>query len=290
MISDRMFIATTHLIPAGVQGVRSYRIMQAKLFITALSLLSVGTAVITYDVQPARAEYGFREFEEGWLCEGQWQGTETQPSGKTGRALCTQRDTVDPGNPYQFYRGDVVNGTFTGYGTLVYENNDRYIGRMENGRPNGSGQFIDVTNNRRYQGIFRNGEMHGEGSYTFGNGSRYKGRFAGSQPHDSDGELRVNGDNGRLLYTYKGRFYLGVVNGNGTLTLADGTRCRGVFYSNDLVGHGICTFPSGSPSKTYTGELKNGLPDGRGTLERRDGTTYSGEFRLGVPGVTTSRS
>lgn len=229
---------------------------------------------------PAHARYGFIDLADGWRCEGQFQGN-------SGNGLCVQRDTVDPGNPYQYYRGDVRNGTFTGNGVLVYENNDRYEGQMRNGRPNGKGTFIDVTNNRRYVGDFRNGEFHGRGFYTFGNGSRYEGQFAGSQPHGI-GTFRANTDDGNLNFIYTGRFYLGIINGNGTVTNADGSRCTGVFYGNDIVGYGNCTYPSGNFFRSYTGELKRGRPDGRGTAVYNNGTRYTGEFRGGNPGVSTS--
>ena len=227
--------------------------------------------------KPVQAGYGYLELEDGWQCEGRFQGT-------SGNGLCVRREEVDPGNAYKYYRGDIRNGTFSGRGVLVYENDDRYEGQMRNGRPNGKGLFLATVENRRYEGDFRNGEFHGNGTYTFGNGNRYVGQFAGSQPHGR-GTYSFFED-GRFAYSYTGQFYLGNINGNGVITRADGIRCTGVFYSNTMTGKGTCTYPAGSAIKTYTGELKNARPDGKGTMVYRNGTRYSGEFRNGTPGLS----
>lgn len=253
--------------------------MQVKVMSVALGLLT--TMGVVY-MLPANAQSRVLVLADGWVCEGSFQG-------KNGNGICVQRENVEPGTPYQYYRGDVRNGTFTGNGILVYENNDRYEGQMVNGRPNGRGTFLDVANNNRYIGSFRNGEFSGRGIYTYGNGSRYEGQFANSQPHGT-GTLRANTDAGRLAFTYTGSFYLGVINGNGVVIGADGTRCSGVFYSNSLVGRGSCTYPAGSAFRSYTGELKDGRPNGRGTAVYNNGTRYTGEFRNGAPGLSTTRS
>jgi hypothetical protein len=226
---------------------------------------------------PAMAGYGFVDLAGGWRCEGQFQG-------KNGQGVCVQKEGLESGTPYKYYRGDVRNGTFTGNGVLVYENDDRYEGQIRNGRPNGKGMFLAVADNRRYEGSFRDGRFHGQGVYTFGNGDRYKGQFAGGQPHGR-GEFEFL-ENGKYSHTYKGQFYLGVINGSGVVTNANGITCSGTFYSNNLVGKGTCTYPRGNAFRSYTGELRNGRPDGRGTVVYANGTRYTGEFRNGAPGLS----
>lgn len=241
-----------------------------------VSKLALFTALasLTYSL-PANASYQVIQLADGWQCEGNFNGN-------NGNGLCVQRETVDPGNPYQYYRGDVRSGTFTGRGTLVYENSDRYEGQMRNGRPNGKGTLIKVSNSERYSGDFRNGEFYGQGLYVFANGAKYQGQFAGSQPHGR-GTFTFRDDQSRKTYTYQGRFYLGVVNGNGTITSSDNVVCNGVFYGNDFAGNGRCVYPLNHPSgfKTYDGRLSNGLPDGSGTALYQDGRSFSGEFRKG---------
>jgi hypothetical protein len=241
--------------------------------VTKLALFS--TLMWIIPSSPVHASYTTITLNEGWKCEGNF-------SGNSGNGLCVQRETVDPGSPYQYYRGDVQNGTFTGRGVLVYDNSDRYEGQMRNGRPNGKGAFIKVSASERYTGDFRNGEFHGQGLYVFGNGAKYQGQFAGSQPHGR-GTFTFRDDQARKTYTYQGRFYLGVVNGNGTITSSDNIVCNGVFYGNDFAGNGRCIYPSNHPSgfRSYDGHLKNGLPDGRGTAIYQDGRSFSGEFRKG---------
>ncbi|MDX2243362.1 MAG: hypothetical protein NW224_21995 [Leptolyngbyaceae cyanobacterium bins.302] len=252
------------------------------LVVIGLTLTSVTMAVSVLSPLPAQAEYGFLEIKDAsgevaWRCEGQFQGN-------SGQGLCVSISDAERGSAYKYYRGQVRNSTFTGNGTLVYANDDRYQGQFQNGRPQGKGMFFSVQENRRYEGDFRNGLFHGQGVYTFANGNRYVGQFAGGQPHGR-GEFTFL-SNGQFSHSYVGKFYLGVINGNGTVTNANGTRCTGVFYSNNLAGRGTCTFPSNSPFKSYTGELNTGRPEGRGNLVYRDGKRYSGQFRNGVPGIS----
>lgn len=249
----------------------------------ASGLILLSATAISWAPSPAWARYGFLDIKTpdgdvAWRCEGQFQGN-------NGQGLCVSVEDKDPGNPYRYYRGQVRSGTFTGTGTLVYTNDDRYEGQLQNGRPQGKGMFLAVAENRRYEGNFRNGFFHGNGVYTFGSGDRYIGQFAGGQPHGK-GEFTFY-SNGKYSHSYAGRFYLGVINGNGVVTNADGTRCTGVFYSNNLVGKGTCTFSSNSPFKSYVGELTNGRPDGRGTLTYTNGKRYTGQFRDGLPGISS---
>jgi len=250
--------------------------IKISLMLTCLSTLSL------FNVSPAQAQYGFLNIldakgEPAWRCEGQFQGN-------NGQGLCVELEGKEAGSPYKYYRGQIRSGTFSGNGTLVYDNDDRYEGQFQNGRPNGKGMFLAVTENRRYEGDFRNGFFHGNGTYTFGNGNRYVGQFAGGQPHGR-GEYTFL-SNGQFSHSYAGKFYLGIINGNGTVTNANGTRCTGVFYSNNLTGKGTCTFSSNSPFRSYTGELNKGLPEGRGKVVYRDGKQYTGQFRNGLPGLS----
>jgi len=248
------------------------------LCLTAINLLNPASA----QANSPRLEIKNKEGETAWKCEGQFQGN-------NGQGLCVPFEDKDPGTAYKFYRGQVQSGSFNGNGVLVYTSQDRYQGQFQNGRPQGKGMYLAVSKNARYEGDFRNGFFHGQGTYTFGNGDRYNGQFAGGQPHGI-GSFKVLGDQKKPGYTYTGQFYLGVINGNGTVVHDNKTQCTGVFYSNTLVGKGTCTFPKGSDFRSYTGELVDGLPDGRGTVIFSNGKQYTGEFRKGSPGITKAGS
>ncbi|PZV15229.1 MAG: hypothetical protein DCF22_07610 [Leptolyngbya sp.] len=246
-----------------------------------MALAVVSTLLGLISIAPADAKYGYLELKGGnqdvWRCEGQFQGN-------SGQGICVIQGEKDIGGPYKYYRGDIRNKTFDGNGTLVYENDDRYQGQMKNGRPNGKGVFLAVADNRRYEGTFQNGEFHGRGTYSFANGDRYVGQFAGGQPHGI-GKFTFFKE-GQPAYSYDGQFYLGVINGKGVVTNADGTVCNGTFYNNTLSGKGTCTFPKASTFQSYTGELYNGRPNGRGTVVYANGKRYTGEFREGKPGLS----
>lgn len=248
--------------------------MQLNPLLSGTSLVLISAISMT-GIPAASAAYQFIELENSWTCEGNFNGN-------NGNGLCFPRSTINPGTPYKYYRGDVQSGVFTGRGVLVYSNGDRYEGQMRNGRPNGRGTFINVANSERYSGDFRNGEFYGRGNYTYKNGATYQGQFAGSQPHGL-GTLTFRDEQARRTYTYRGRFYLGVVNGNGTMRSSDNIVCNGVFYSNDFSGYAECAYPLGHPSgfKTYNGYVKNSQPDGKGTVVYQDGRSAAGEFRSG---------
>lgn len=259
-------------------GMKSDSVERNQSIANGLAIALLSTALGFVPSLPAQAD--ILTLPDGWRCEGQF-------SGQNGRGICVPYAEINAGDPYKYYRGDIRNGTFNGYGLIVYENDDRYEGQIVNGRPNGKGMFYAASENRRYEGDFRNGEFHGQGKYTFADGGRYTGQFAGGQPHGRGVFVAVQ--DGQYAFTYSGQFYYGVINGNGSLTLAGGGRCQGTFYSNTLTGKGTCTYPAGNTFRSYTGELRNGLPDGRGTAIYADGRRYTGEFREGKAGLSASR-
>lgn len=251
---------------------------------TTLSLgicLASVTAAVTLPSLSAQARYGRLDIKDAdgevvWRCEGTFQGN-------NGQGLCVDVEK-ESGTSYKFYRGQIQSGTFTGRGTLVYVNDDRYEGNLVNGRPQGKGMFLAVEKNERYEGDFRNGFFHGRGIFTYANGDQYTGQFAGGQPHGIGEYVYLL--KGKRSHAYSGQFYSGIVNGQGVVTNVNGLKCTGTFYSNRLVGKGTCTFPAQSIFKTYTGELRDGRPEGRGTVIYRDGKKYTGQFRNGVPGLS----
>ena len=70
-------------------------------------------------------------------------------------------------------------------------------------------------------------------------------------------------------------YYYYVYNGNGTITLADGSTYTGAYKSKKPEGQGSLTRPDGAK---YVGGFSQGQFNGEGTLTFPDGTKYTGQF------------
>ena len=88
--------------------------------------------------------------------------------------------------------------------------------------------------------------------------------------------------------TYEGDVVLGVREGAGRLTLADGTRVTGGFTDGEPSGNGVIQWPDGS---TYEGGLERGLRHGRGVMRHAPtGAVFDGAWSHGARhGVGTLR-
>jgi hypothetical protein len=203
-----------------------------------------------------------------------------------GNYICTfkplkdKNDKLGP-SPFRSYEGPVrkVPGGWlpSGYGVLVYEDDQRYEGTFVNGLKQGRGMFL-FPDNGRYEGSFDLGEPNGTGTFTFANGDRYNGGIKRGVPHGRGNFAFANSG------TYDGEFFLGQVKGQGTYTTKN-MRCQGQFFSSKLSGRGSCTFSAGTGYRSYVGEWRGGRPEGRGEVVYSDGTTFSGQFREGKPFV-----
>ena len=131
------------------------------------------------------------------------------------------------------------------YGPYTYPDGHKYVGRLENGKPNGEG-VLNYTNGSKYMGSFKDGKLNGYGTYTW----------------DDTGE-------------YVGDFKDDVINGYGTYTSNDGTKYVGEYKNNKMNGYGTYTYSNG---RKYVGNLKDDLFDGYGTMTWPDGTKYVGNF------------
>ena len=64
--------------------------------------------------------------------------------------------------------------TSTGTAYQEYENGDTYRGRLVQGLRSGYGTYF-YKNGNRYEGYFLNGTLHGDGVFYYKNGEMYKG-------------------------------------------------------------------------------------------------------------------
>lgn len=170
--------------------------------------------------------------------------------------------------------------------------NGTYVGTYKNGLQNGWGEFNWTGEflGHRYVGNFVNNNRHGVGTYYFPNGTVQEGIFENNtyigpqQPESpTDGYSACAYEDGSH---YQGMFSGGQWNGNGILTMADGSTWEGEWTNgafND--GFGINGTPDGS---RYEGMMVGGTWHGMGTLFLADGTKLEGEFKDGayVPAKT----
>lgn len=74
------------------------------------------------------------------------------------------------------YNGYVVANKMSGFGTLTFENGDKYEGNFKNGIFNGQGTFTSASG-WVYEGQFKNGLAHGQGKLTTETQVVYQGKF-----------------------------------------------------------------------------------------------------------------
>ncbi|MEW4354906.1 MORN repeat-containing protein [Streptococcus pneumoniae] len=78
---------------------------------------------------------------------------------------------------------------------------------------------------------------------------------------------------------YDGSLVRGKMNGEGTLTFANGDTYKGKFRNGTFNGKGTFTAKAGW---TYEGDFVNGQPEGQGTLTTESNTIYKGKFKQGI--------
>ena len=169
------------------------------------------------------------------------------------------------------------------------ENDDtKYVGEIEKGRPHGMGTITfgkGKSEGQKYIGEWKDGK-YSQGTYTWTNGNKYVGEF-------KDGT-----QNGQGTFTspdgtkYVGEWKDGERNGQGTRTSSDGNKYVGEWKDGKYYGQGTYTWSNGNK---YVGEYKDGKKDGQGTYTsgkgKREGDKYVGEWKDGLKqgqGIFTS--
>ena len=100
-----------------------------------------------------------------------------------------------------YYKGSVVNGLFSGKGTLTltHLNGVEYIGQFKYGKPNGEGTFT-YPNRYKYIGQFKDGKRDGKGTYIYSNGNKYIGQFKDGK---LNGKATITVDGIEMICEYK---------------------------------------------------------------------------------------
>lgn len=144
-----------------------------------------------------------------------------------------------------------------------------YIGEWKDGKKEGKGKFM-VGKNSYYEGEFLHGEITGKGKRVFPNGSVYEGEF-------KLGEFCGNGKYIDKITNevYEGGWKDNKRNGEGVLSLPDGTTYSGSFVNHKRNGFGKYTSSSGN---TYEGQWIDNMIQGKGKMIYANGDVYEGEF------------
>ena len=198
-----------------------------------------------------------------------------------------------------YYKGSVVNGLFSGQGSLTNPNGDKYVGKFKDGKPNGQGTLTFVNSGKfvkyegefkdyqllkgimiykdgsNYNGDWKDGKRNGQGTLTFVDGTRYIGQFKDGK---RNGQGTITFVNHVKYVKYEGEFKDNQLL-KGIMIYKDGSNYNGEFLEQKKHGYGIETFPLNAGF--YKGNFKEDKKDGEGTLELRNGYKYTGSWRNG---------
>ena len=156
------------------------------------------------------------------------------------------------GKTIAFY-GDQIEGKKVGFGIQVWDNETKYVGRYNNDKANGWGQFFagfDV-----YEGEFKDDGAHGYGIYKQSTDTNYEGYWV----NDSQDEIGI--EKWKDGSEYRGEYKIGKKHGIGTYNWIDGSKYEGEWIDNCLEGYGIYYFPN---NRIYLGHWKNNMKSGYG--------------------------
>ena len=162
-------------------------------------------------------------------------------------------------------------GKAHGYGTLTYEDGEKYVGE------------------------WKNDNKHGQGTYTKANGTiAHSGEWVNDEPKtevdllESDIIARAEAAENKITKNYdSGAVYCGQMEGDqrhgyGTYTYYNGNTYVGEFKNGERDGNGTYTYTYGI--QKYVGEWTYGNKHGQGTYINADGTIYhSGEWENNAP-------
>ena len=98
--------------------------------------------------------------------------------------------------------GRIVNGNPEWYKD-GYNNDERYVGEIENEKPNGQGT-LTLPDGRKFVGKFKDGKMDGQGIFTFPDRTKGVGYFRGTKPwnvtkYDKEGTILGKYVNGKWI-------------------------------------------------------------------------------------------
>ena len=145
------------------------------------------------------------------------------------------------------YFGCLHNQRYQGNGILVKLDNFIYLGHFLNNVFSGYGRLI-LPNGTYYTGLFKDGNFHGKGNLV----------------------------NNQDMYTYKGQFQDGKIQGFGIKIYPDGSRFEGSFLDYKEEGPGIKVLKDGTLINAH---FLDGRVEKQGTIEYQNGDIYKGGLK-----------
>ena len=101
------------------------------------------------------------------------------------------------------YIGEIENGKPNGTGSITFPDGRMYEGEWKNGKQNGHGTET-IPNVGKYVGEWRNGKTNGQGTLTFPDGSMYVGELKDDKRwngtiYDKNGNIKYKLVNGKRI-------------------------------------------------------------------------------------------
>jgi len=177
------------------------------------------------------------------------------------------------------------NGDVKYYENRIEDRDGKYVGEINNGKPNGQG-IESYSDGEEYVGEWKNGKKQGLGIYNWNNGQKYVGEWKNGEK-DGLGILSFP-DGRKIIGEYrKGKSWnITEYNKNGNITgkyvngLKVEKRRKVVLFEREVEGV-LGWYENGDEREDtkFVGEIKNGKQNGEGTQTYPDGRKYVGEGR-----------
>jgi hypothetical protein len=147
---------------------------------------------------------GFK-FEGEWKNNKPWNGILYNKDGKITSKYLNGVKKVEPvvvvekkGKGVMYERKE--NGKWGWYKSGDEKNDRKYIGEIDDGKPNGQGT-LTYPNGDKYVGKYKDGKRNGQGTYTWESGTKYVGEWKDGKPwngtgYDKNGNILVYHVNG----------------------------------------------------------------------------------------------
>lgn len=176
----------------------------------------------------------------------------------------------------EHYDGPFLNGMRHGDEAVstFLDGSGKYIGSyFQDSRMKGTLMKDDLT----YTGTFKDDIFHGKGLLARKNGTIYEGAFENGLMHGK-GKLieKKQGETNE----YIGYFVKGKKDGEGSITMSDGSHYNGQWKNDKKHGKGLELLSNG---ERYEGNFENDEKHGEGRLTTKSNLTMKGTWRYGVP-------
>lgn len=161
-----------------------------------------------------------------------------------------------------------------GFGAVLYDNGDFFLGCCKNNSSNGKGLFMH-KDEFYCIGNFVNNQLQGDGVIRMIGVSRYEGQVEAGIKHGKGKEVFDNHSK------YEGNYVKDKKNGKGKFKFPEGSTYEGNFVDDHICGYGIYEW---ADAKHYEGSWKAGLMHTTGndksTFTWADNRKYYGQYKF----------